>query len=70
MKLDYYAKEERNMRALQIAVVDDMASDREWLTGKLEAYMQAHHIRYTLSAFTSGEGFLSALSEHWFEFLL
>lgn len=55
------------MRALQIAVVDDMASDREWLAGKLEAYMQARHIRYTLSAFTSGEKFLSALSEHWFD---
>lgn len=55
------------MRTLQIAMVDDIGSDREWLKGKLEAYLRAQHIHYALSAFASGEEFLSALPEHWFD---
>lgn len=55
------------MQMLHIAMVDDMDSDREWLAGRLETYLRTRHIPYSLSAFTSGEEFLSALSEHWFD---
>lgn len=67
MRMDFYAKEKTNMRVLHIAMVDDIDSDREWLAGRLETYLHARHIPYALSAFTSGEEFLSALSEHWFD---
>lgn len=55
------------MRVLQIAMVDDMSSDREWLAEKLETYLRANHLPYMLSAFSSGEEFLSALSTQWFD---
>ena len=55
------------MRQLRIAMVDDRTDDRTWLAEKLETYLNARHIHYTLSAFASGEEFLLALQECWFD---
>lgn len=55
------------MKVLHIVTVDDTDSDRKWLTEKLETYLRTRHIHYVLSAFSSGEEFLLALSDHWFD---
>ena len=55
------------MRKLQVAVVDDDAKDREWLSNKLEGYFRARHTSHTLLTFGSGEEFISALQDSWFD---
>ena len=47
---------------MNIAIVDDLASDRLQLIGKLQAYMQQARIPFTLYEFDSGEAFLEAFS--------
>lgn len=49
------------MKEYRIAVVDDQQSDRTWLAEKLSDYMARQHLAFTLSTFSSGEEFLSAL---------
>ena len=55
------------MRKLQVAVVEDNAKDREWLSNKLEEYFRARHTSHTLLTFSSGEEFISALRDSWFD---
>ena len=55
------------MRKLQVAVVDDDAKDREWLSNKLEGYFRARHTSHTLLTFSSGEEFISVLQDSWFD---
>ena len=55
------------MRKLQIAVVEDTERDRSWLEEKLEEYLRTRHISYMLLTFSSGEEFISALQESWFD---
>ena len=40
---------------MNIAIVDDLASDRLQLIGKLQTYMQQARIPFTLYEFDSGE---------------
>ena len=47
---------------MNIAIVDDLASDRLQLIGKLQTYMQQARIPFTLYEFDSGEAFLEAFS--------
>ena len=51
------------MRKFQVAVVEDNAKDREWLSNKLEEYFRSHHTSHTLLPFSSGEEFISALQD-------
>lgn len=46
--------------AVRIAVVDDCAADRAWLTAELEALLSRQRLEGTVTAFDSGEAFLSA----------
>lgn len=51
------------METVKIAVVDDSPSDRQWLTTKLEAYMQGQQLPYTLTTYPSGEAFLDSIDQ-------
>ena len=55
------------MKRLQIAIVEDTERDRVWLEGRLEQYLHSRHIPYEMLAFSSGEEFISALKENWFD---
>ena len=55
------------MRKLQIAVVDDGFDDREWLTDKINDYCRIREIDHVVYQYTSGEAFVSALQEIWFD---
>ena len=55
------------MRKLQIAVVDDALDDREWLTDKINDYCRIREIDHVVYQYTSGEAFVYALQEIWFD---
>lgn len=55
------------MRKLKIAVVDDMAGDREWLEKKINDYCRIRDMDHAVYHYTSGEDFVAALPEHWFD---
>ena len=58
------------MKKLQIAMVEDDACDRKWLSDRLEEYCRSRHINHILSAYASGEEFISALQTGWFDIVL
>ena len=55
------------MRKLQIAVVDDMLNDREWLTDRINNYCSIRDVDYTVHPYSSGEAFVAALKDNWFD---
>lgn len=55
------------MQKLQVAVVEDNNEDRQWLSDKLADYFRARHTSHTLLTFSSGEEFISALQDSWFD---
>lgn len=55
------------MKALQIAVVEDLEQDRRELTTRLYDYFHSQHISYEIFAFSSGEEFVDALTDKWFD---
>lgn len=55
------------MRKLKIAVVDDMACDREWLAERIDEYCRIREIDHAIFHYINGEGFVAALQEHWFD---
>lgn len=55
------------MKTIQIAVVDDLPRDRDWLAKTLADYMAREQLDYVLSAFSCGEEFLSALETRQFD---
>lgn len=55
------------MRELQIAVVEDMPDDSEWLIEKIDEYCCTRDIGHAVYHYTNGEAFIDALSEQWFD---
>lgn len=47
---------------MNIAVVEDLASDRDWLTTRLKQYMTQHRLSYTLYTYECAEDFVRALN--------
>lgn len=52
---------------MRIAVVDDVAADRLWLAGELEALLARRGLRGTVTALASGESFLEAAQQERFQ---
>lgn len=52
---------------MQIAIIDDVKTDREILSAFLERYCAQHHMDVQVSVFKSGEEFLSVFSHTTFD---
>ena len=54
---------------MRIAVVDDGAADRLWLTGELEALLARRRLEGTVEAFDGGKPFLEAARAERFQMI-
>lgn len=51
---------------MNIAIVEDLQEDRQWLSHKIKNYMEQHCLTYTLYEYERAEDFVKALSFHTF----
>lgn len=52
---------------MNIAIVEDLEMDCEWLTGRLEQYMSSRHLNYQLYTYKQAEDFVAALDTITFQ---
>ena len=52
---------------MNIAIVEDLSTDQEWLTVRLEQYMTSRHLTYQLYTYTQAEDFVAALNTITFQ---
>ena len=52
---------------MNIAIVEDLSTDREWLAVRLEQYMTSRHLTYQLYTYTQAEDFVAALNTITFQ---
>ena len=52
---------------MNIAIVEDLDKDCDWLAGRLEQYMSARHLTYQLHIFKQAEDFVAALDTITFQ---
>ena len=52
---------------MNIAIVEDLEKDCEWLAGQLEQYMNTRHLTYQLYTYKQAEDFVAALDNITFQ---
>lgn len=55
------------MGAIQIAIVDDTATDRQHLIQQLKPYLEKERLTYTLTTYGSGEDFLEGFQQQRYD---